>query len=47
MTWRDPLTRLLVAKGTVTEAELRRIVDALDREDGRADGKFSGSVPPA
>jgi hypothetical protein len=41
------VVRLLVAKGTVTDAELRRIVDALDREDGRADGRYGGALPPS
>jgi hypothetical protein len=41
------VVRLLVAKGAVTDAELRRIVDALDREDGRADGRYDGALPPS
>lgn len=41
------VVRLLVAKGTVTEPELRRIVDSLDREDGRADGRYDGKLRPS
>jgi hypothetical protein len=39
--------RLLVAKGTVTEPELRLIVDSLDRGDGRADGRYEGRLRPS
>lgn len=41
------IIRLLVAKGTVTDAELRLIVDSLDREDGRADGRYDGKLRPS
>lgn len=39
------ILRLLVAKGTVSEAELKAIVAAVDREDGSADGHFAGKLP--
>ncbi len=41
------VTRLLVAKGVVTPRELADIVDVIDRSDGKADGGFSGRIPPA
>lgn len=41
------VVRLLVAKGTVSESELRLIVDSLDREDGRADGRYDGKLRPS
>jgi hypothetical protein len=41
------IIRLLVAKGAIAPAELQEIVARIDRADGRADGKFSGPLPPA
>lgn len=41
------VVRLLVAKGTVSESKLRLIVDSLDREDGRADGRYDGKLRPS
>lgn len=41
------IVRLLVAKGTVTPAELAAVVEAIDRSDGQADGGLSGKIPPA
>ncbi len=38
------VVRLLAAKNIVTDAELRAIVDAIDRSDGAADGKFTGKL---
>jgi hypothetical protein len=38
------VVRLLVAKNMVTDAELRTIVDAIDRSDGAADGRFTGKL---
>lgn len=40
------VVRLLLAKNLVTVDEIRRIVDALDREDDKADGVYSGPVVP-
>jgi hypothetical protein len=36
--------RVLISKRVVTQAEIRQIVDAIDAEDGTADGKFSGDL---
>ncbi len=36
--------RLLTAKGTLSREELTAMVDAVDAEDGRSDGKYVGSV---
>ncbi len=41
------VVRLLVSKGHISDPELRRIVDLLDRADGQGDGKYSGPIPPA
>lgn len=41
------IVRLLVAKGTVTPAELAAVVEAIDRSDGQTDGGLSGKIPPA
>lgn len=41
------VVRLLVAKGVIAPGELKEIVDQIDRSDGRADGQFSGKLPPA
>jgi hypothetical protein len=38
------VTRLLVAKGVVTQPELASLVDAIDRSDGQADGLYSGPL---
>ena len=38
------LIRLLVAKGTITGSELTQIVEAIDKEDGYADGRYRGSI---
>jgi len=38
------IVRLLASKNIVTDAELRSIVDAIDRSDGTADGKFTGKL---
>lgn len=38
------VVRLLVAKGTVSSDELKDIVDAIDRSDGKADGQFDGKI---
>jgi hypothetical protein len=40
------VVRLLVAKGAITEPELKEIVDAVDRSDGKADGRFDGAIAP-
>ena len=36
--------RTLVSKGIVTQSEMKQIVDAIDAEDGAADGKFTGNL---
>ncbi len=36
--------RLLVSKGHVTRDEVVQLVEAIDAEDGAADGKFAGPV---
>ncbi len=38
------VARILIAKGVVTRDELMKVVDAVDREDGCADGRFDGPV---
>ena len=38
------LVRLLVAKGVVSADELRQVVEAVDAEDGQADGRLDGKV---
>jgi len=38
------VTRLLVAKGLVTQPELTSLVDAIDRSDGQADGRYTGPL---
>jgi hypothetical protein len=38
--------RLLVAKKLATVDEIKRVVDAVDREDGVADTKFTGAMLP-
>jgi len=41
------VVRLLVSKGVVSHGDLKTIVDAIDRSDGRADGKFTGDISSA
>jgi hypothetical protein len=38
------LIRYLVGKGHVDVSEFRELVDAVDAQDGSADGKFDGRV---
>jgi hypothetical protein len=38
------LVRLVVSKGLVSADEIRQLVEALDREDGAADGAYDGSI---
>ena len=40
------VVRLLMSKDVVTRDEIRAIVDALDREDGKPDLVFGGKVVP-
>lgn len=40
------IVRLLVSKGVVSPAELKDIVDAIDRSDGHVDGRFAGGIAP-
>ena len=39
-------TRLLVAKGLVTPAELADMVNAVDGSDGQTDGRYTGGLNP-
>ena len=41
------VVRLLVSKNVVTPGELKEIVNAIDRADGQADGKFTGQIAPS
>ena len=41
------LSRFLVTKGVVNEAELKAFLDGIDREDGEADGKMPFGDKPA
>ena len=38
------LIRLLKAKGVISTAELTKVVNTIDAEDGTADGKNTGSI---
>ncbi len=38
------LIRLLTTKGVISKEELQTMVRAIDREDGAADGKFTGDL---
>ena len=38
------LMRLLLKKGVITREELQAVVEAVDAEDGRVDGGFTGKV---
>jgi polyhydroxyalkanoate synthesis regulator phasin len=38
------VVRLLVSKGIVSQEEIRRVVDAIDAEDGTRDGRYKGSL---
>jgi multidrug resistance efflux pump len=38
------LVRLLVRKGSISKDELAAVVAAVDAEDGRVDGQFTGKV---
>ena len=38
------IIRLLTAKGVVSDEELRAMVDAVDAEDGRSDGRLDGAI---
>ncbi|PXA04594.1 hypothetical protein DDZ13_05310 [Coraliomargarita sinensis] len=38
------LVRLLVKHGTIAPEELREIVEKVDAEDGRIDGKYGGEM---
>jgi hypothetical protein len=40
------ITRALVNRGTLSAAEMQRIVNEVDASDGTHDGRFSGSVIP-
>ena len=36
--------RLLTANGTISKNELEKMVDKLDSEDGKKDGKYDGDI---
>lgn len=38
------VVRLLISKGIVSQEEMRRVVDAIDAEDGMRDGRYKGPV---
>ena len=38
------LIRLLTSKGTISPAELKAMVEAIDAEDGNSDGKYDGDI---
>jgi polyhydroxyalkanoate synthesis regulator phasin len=38
------LVRLLISKGIISQEEMKRVVDAVDAEDGVRDGKHKGSL---
>lgn len=38
------LVRLLTKKGVVTTDELKQLVEAIDSEDGKHDGAYSGEI---
>jgi hypothetical protein len=38
------LVRLLTRKGSITRDELQGVVAAVDAEDGRVDGQFTGKI---
>jgi hypothetical protein len=38
------LVRLLTRNGTISRDELAAVVDAIDAEDGQADGRYEGKV---
>jgi len=38
------IVRLLLAKGSISKEELEVMVDAIDAEDGEADGMFHGEI---
>ena len=38
------LIRLLLQKGSITKQELTSMITAIDAEDGRPDGKYTGRI---
>jgi hypothetical protein len=38
------VVRLLTAKGAISTQELKAMVDAIDAEDGKVDGKYDGDI---
>ena len=38
--------RIMVAKGVVSQTELKSIVEMIDQIDGQADGLLKGKLPP-
>jgi hypothetical protein len=42
--WLAAIIRVLVSKRVVSQEEIRRIVAAIDAEDGTVDGRFTGDL---
>jgi hypothetical protein len=42
--WLATIVRVLIAKNVITKDELMRLADAIDREDGSADGRREGPL---
>lgn len=38
------VVRLLISKGVFSREEMRKVVDAIDAEDGTRDGRYQGNV---
>ena len=38
------IVRLLTSKGVIRKEELQKVVDAIDTEDGRRDGRYEGNL---
>ncbi|MBN1555030.1 MAG: hypothetical protein JXA11_09805, partial [Phycisphaerae bacterium] len=38
------IIRLLIAKGAISQEEIKAIVEAIDAEDGSVDGRYSGKI---
>ena len=38
------VVRLLISKGIVSGEEMRKLVDAIDAEDGMRDGRYKGKL---
>lgn len=38
------IVRLLISKGVISREEMRKVINAVDAEDGTQDGRFKGNV---